>query len=282
MSTAIKARDRLLRGYVDAFAPAAAARAVVAAEIAEAVASRRRELSWDEAIETALDLHPRRLRLETEPTPAVGADVVIADRDHGFWVPRLTEASFESILGEIVRWRAEVEKYPEAFRAPDEEARTSVLAATLACLFGDATRETFCYGGYSGLYVPVAGLRAVSGAPFDPNEPHYFLAEAKRGTGQELARGVAAQAERYRTARVRRVTLLFYVEVDRGSVQAAVDRTLVALRAAPGWAEQPAGPGDPDRVHRFLVLGVVGMPDRTVVAVFVDTALPRHKRSGVA
>lgn len=130
----------------------------------------------------------------------------------------------------------------------------------------------------SDLYVPVAGLRALSGAPFDRDEPHYFLAEAKRGTGEQLARIVADQAERYRTARVRRVVLLFYLEVDRDPVQDAVDRTLVAFRDAPGWTEMWVRSHDPDRVHRFAVTGSGGMPDREVGAVFIDTALHRHNR----
>lgn len=243
-NTAIEAETKLLRAFVAACqATADAVRANAESAVCEAVAARRRDLSWHQELVEGLELPSRQTIVLTATEPEPNASPLELPP------PQLTDPSRLAILEVIAVWVERASQYPRTFRKLKEDELSDLLAASLGLVFGVAEREVFSYQGKTDIRLPVSAIRRLKGESPAIDKTIAFVIEAKVGTGAELANKAKRQLDRYIPSAAVQGALIFYASVqDVGSAQG---RMLDALRGRSDYLGEDSLDGSPFPILRF-------------------------------
>lgn len=119
---------------------------------------------------------------------------------------RLADASFTDVLQTVRVWADAIERYPEAFRALNENRISDLLVATLNAALPGAGREVYSRGGKTDIFIRANAL------PLGNSPAMVFIGESKKWSGPADADTGLTQLLGYLDVRDTASLLLLLVE----------------------------------------------------------------------
>jgi hypothetical protein len=199
----IEERCESLQTYLTAHAAAVdACAARLRVHVTAAVANRRRDLRFTSAVNEGLEL-----KIVPLPIP----EITLVENAVGLPAFCLNDTSFVSIVSVIDFWSRKIEQGAKYLRPLSENGLSAVLCSVLEVAIGMAMHDVFVYNGSADVVVPARRLAELNGVELPHDQPDLFIAEAKKGSGPELASKAKDQLDNYLGRRISAGCLLFYV-----------------------------------------------------------------------